>query len=347
MSSNLSELDNWAINKITTEYKDDIQLLIGHNSYRLPGDVELARISFFFPATDKAYELAKAFIIDGIAYDLFPMSWERIERMTELDEDNASCVGDAEILYYRTEQDKERFLELQNRLKGHLNDPQFTLKKALEKVSVAMELYQTMMFEDELYKVRKAAGHILNYLLNAVAYSNGTYFRNGYMNRRTQKLLEMKDLPDDLLKLQEDIIKAGTTGETKQLCHELISSVRRYFTAKKGEPEKRWIDQNYADLADWYQELSYAWREIYHWCDQDDAVNAFMRGCFLQSELDIVAEEFGLEVFDLLGSFSSSDLAAYRKQAESLEKELISIIEKNGVSIESYDTVKDFLSAND
>jgi hypothetical protein len=345
MSANMSELDNWAINKIKTEYKDDIQLLIGHNSYRLPGDAELARISFFFPTTDRAYELAKTFIIDGVGYDLFPMSWERIERMTELDEDNASCVGDAEILYYRTEQDKERFLDLQNRLKEHLNDPQLTLKKALEKVSVAMELYQTMMFEDELYKVRKAAGHILNYLLNAVAYINGTYFRNGYMNAR-QDLLEMKDIPENLLQLQEGIIKADTTDEIKQLCHEVISNARRYFTGKKREPEKRWIDQNYADLASWYQELSYAWREIYHWCDLYDPVNAFMRGCFLQSELDIVAEEFGLEELDLLGSFSSDDLAAYRKQAEILEKEIISIIEKNGVSVESYDTVKNFLIAN-
>ena len=346
MSSKISELDNWAIKKIKTEFKDDVQLLIGHNSYRLPGDTELARISFFFPATDKAYELAKAFIIDGIGYDLFPMSWERIERMTELDEDNASCVSDGEVLYYRTEQDQERFHELQNRLREHLNDPQFTLKKALEKVSVAMELYQTMMFEDELYKVRKAAGHILNFLLNAVAYSNGTYFRTGYMNAR-QDLLEMKDIPEHLIQFQEEIINAGTIDEIKQLCHGLISSVRHYFTGKKGKPEKRWVDQNYTDLAGWYQELSYAWREVYHWCDSGDTVNAFMRGCFLQSELDIVAEEFGLDEFDLLGSFSSGDLTAYRKQAERLEKEIISVIEKNGVSIESYNTVKDFLSANE
>jgi hypothetical protein len=346
MNSKMSELDNWAIKKINTEYKDDIQLLIGHNSYRLPEDAEMARISFFFPATEKAYELAKAFIIDGIGYDLFPMSWERIERMTELDEDNASCVGDGEILYYRTEQDKERFLDLQNRLKEHLDDRQFTLRKALEKVSVSMELYQTMMFEDELYKVRKAAGHILNYLLNAVAYSNGTYFRNGYMNSRTQMLREMKDSPENLVQLQEDIIKASTIGEIKQLCHELISTARRYFAGKKEEPEKRWLDQNYADLASWYQELSYAWREIYHWCDRGDPINAFMRGCFLQSELDIVAEEFGLDEFDLLGSFNAGDLAEYRKQAESLEKKIISVIEENDVSIESYDTVKDFLSAN-
>ena len=161
-----------------------------------------------------------------------------------------------------------------------------------------------------------------------------------------QDLLEMKDIPENLLQLQEDIIKAGIAGEIKQLCHELISSTRRYFAVKRGEPEKRWIDQDYADLAGWYQELSYAWREVYHWCERDDPVNAFMRGCFLQSELDIVAEEFGLEEFDLLGSFRSDDLVAYRKQAEILEKEVISVIEKNGISIESYDTIKDFVSAN-
>jgi hypothetical protein len=30
-----SKLDNWVIGKIKAEYKDDVALLIGHNSYRL------------------------------------------------------------------------------------------------------------------------------------------------------------------------------------------------------------------------------------------------------------------------------------------------------------------------
>ena len=167
MKSRSNQMDTWAINKIMTEYKDDVLLLIGHNTYKLEKDADLATFSFFFPASEKGYELAKTFIIDGVGYDLFPMSWERIERIVELDEDNATCVGDAKILYFRKEEDKKRFLELQARLQDHLHNSQFMLNKALEKVNVAMELYQNMMFEEKLFKVRKAAGYILNFLIDS------------------------------------------------------------------------------------------------------------------------------------------------------------------------------------
>jgi len=145
MTNKLSKLDNWAIDKIKTEYKDDIDLLIGHNTHRLDEDKAKASISFFFPATEKGWGLSKTFIIDGTGFDLFPMSWERIARMAALDEDNASCLGDGIILYYRTEEVKKRFLEIQSRLEAHLGDPRYMLNKALEKLDIAMGLYQTML----------------------------------------------------------------------------------------------------------------------------------------------------------------------------------------------------------
>jgi len=346
MKTEGKKLDNWAINKIKTEYKDDVLLLIGHhNTYKLEKDRDLASLSFFISVSEKANGLSKAFIVDGVGYDLFPMSWERLERITELIEDNATCVGDAEILYYRTEEDKKPFLELQARLQEHLNNRQFMLHKSLEKVNVAMELYQTMMFEETLFKVRKAAGYILNFLITAVAYSNQTYLKNGYMNH-IPELAAMKSIPDDFIRLYEAIVKANTSEESKKLCHEMILNTRQYLSAMIEKPGKKEDGLKMEDLAGWYQELSYAWREVYYWCDQNDAVKAFMRGCFLQSEIDIVTEEHGLEEMDLLGSFNADDLTAYRHQAEILEKQIVSIIEKHGVTIETYESEEEFLEKN-
>jgi hypothetical protein len=345
MKTGVSKLDTWVLNKIKTEYKDDILLLIGHNSYRLEKDAELAKFSFFFPATDRGNELARTFIIDGIGYDLFPMSWERIERMTELDEDNASCVGDSEILYYRKEEDRKRFLELQIRLQDHMKDPQFLLKKSLEKVGIAMELYQTMMFEDSLYKVRKAAGYILNYLITAVTYSNGKYFSKIYVDHLPE-LSAMKNIPVDFTGLYEAVVKVKTNEEIKTLCHQIIYNTRQYLGSLKGKPEKRREKQDYRELAGWYEELSYAWREIYHWCDRKDPVKAFIRGCFLQSELDIVGEEFELGEMDLLGSFDAGDMTKFRSQAETLAKKVISATEGHNVKIDKYDSIDEFLKKN-
>lgn len=345
MKTGLSKLDAWVLNKIKTEYKDDILLLIGHNSYKLEKDAELAKSSFFFPATDRGYELARTFIIDEVGYDLYPMSWERIERMTELDEDNASCVGDGEILYYRKEEDRLRFMELQARLQNHMKDPQFLLKKSLEKVGIAMELYQTMMFEDSLYKVRKAAGYILNYLITAVAYSNGKYFSKIYASHLSE-LPTMKSIPADFARLYEAVVKANTTEEIKTLCHEIIRITREYLGSLKGKPKKRWEKQDYRALAGWYEELSYLWREIYHWCGRNDPVKAFMRGCDLQSELDIVGEEFELGEIDLLGSFDSNNITKFIKRAETLEKKIILTIKEHGAVIDSYTSIEEFLDKN-
>jgi hypothetical protein len=346
MSPELSKLDNWVLNKIETEYRDDIQLLIGHNSYRLEQDAGLATSSFFFTDTEKGYGLAGTFIIDGVGYDLFPMSWERIGRMAELDEDNASCVGDATVLYYRNEGDRQRFLDMQARLQKHLEDPEFMVKKALEKVAVAMGLYQTMLFEDSLHRVRKNAGTILDFLANAVAYSSGTYFRHGYTDHMAE-LAAFSRKPDNFIKLYQSVVKAETAGDTKARCHEIIYTTMQFLNAIKGRAVKRWKEPDYRELASWYEELSYAWREVYHWCDRNEPMNAFMRGCFLQGELDIVSEEFGLEEFDMLGVFDANNLNACRERAQAIENRIVSLIEEQGVSIDRYDTIEQFLEKNE
>jgi hypothetical protein len=340
----LSKLDNWVIEKIKKEYKDDVALLIGHNSYRLEEDKDKASFSFFFPASEKALGLAKTFIIDGAGYDLFPMSWERIERMAALDEDNASCVGDAKILYYRAEADKKRFEEIQSRLKEHLVDSRFMLNKALEKLDIAMGLYQGMLFEDTLYKLRKAAGYIVLYLSNAVAYSHGKYFSTSHQSHLAD-LKAMKSLPKDFVRLYGEVAHARIAEELKKLCYEMIYNTRQFLNAKKGSA-KSTPNPGFSGLADWYQELSYAWREIYHWCDRNEAEKAFVRGSFLQSELDIVGEEFGLGEMDLLGAFDAADLPAFRKRAESLEKQILAAIKKLGETVESYASLEDFLEKN-
>jgi len=345
MKTEGEKLNDWVINKIKTEYKDDVLLLIAHNTYKLEKDSNAASVSFFFPASEKGVGLARSFIIDGIGYDLFPMSWDRIERMTNLDEDNAACVGEATILYYRKEGDKKRFLDLQTRLQDHLHNPGYMIDKALEKVNVAMELYQTMMFEESLFKVRKAAGHIVNFLSNAVAYSNMTYFRKGYQNS-TADLLAMESIPEDFMRLCQDIVQADSGDEIKKVCHKIIQNTRQFLSAKKGKSKSTKSNQNFQDLAHWYQELSYAWREIYQWCDEKDAIKAFIRGCYLQSELDIIGEEFRLGEFDMLGAFKADDLVAYRRRAENLEKKMVSIIGDHGVTLEVYDSVDEFLVKN-
>ncbi|MBI2849989.1 MAG: hypothetical protein HYX80_02985 [Chloroflexi bacterium] len=341
MKTRGERLTDWVINKIKTEYKDDVCLLEGHTTLRLEKDKELAAFSYFVPASDKALGLARTFIIDGVGYDLFPMSWERIEKIADLTEGNTTVLIDARILYARSEEDRKRFTALQAKLQKNLQDPKYRLTKALEKLNIVMEVHQTMQFEDTLYKVRKASGYIAKYLAEAVAMTNGTYFTSLF-----DDLAAMPDIPKDFIRLYEAIVKAGSSEELKKLCYEMIYDTRQFLSAKRGTREKGDYNRNFKDLASWYQELIYTWRRVYHFCDENDPVRGFSWGCLLQSELDIVREEFGLDEMDLMGVFKAGDMTAYRKRAEELQKNIVSAIERHSVVIDAYDSVEDFLKKN-
>ena len=34
---------------------------------------------YFIPKTERAYSFARTFMIEGVGYDIYPMSWERLE----------------------------------------------------------------------------------------------------------------------------------------------------------------------------------------------------------------------------------------------------------------------------
>ena len=344
MKTDNERITEWIIGKIKSKYSQDVKLLLGDDVYKLDIDRPHRAMGYYFPASENANKLGKTFIIDGIGYDLFPMSWERMENIADLNEDNAPVILDARVLYSTSEEERERFLALQRRLRDHLNDPQYSRQKALEKVSIAMELYQTMAFEDTLYKVRKAAGHIIIYLSHAVAYSNRTCFRRGH-NEQIADLAKMPHLPVDFVKLIGAIIAAPSIPEITNLCHQLIKNTRQFFSTGNSA-EIPIHNCNYQELAGWYHELSYAWREVYHWCEQKEAAKAFIRGSFLQSELDVVQAEFGLPEMDLLGAFDAVNLADFRKRAQVLEDQIINTIKEHGASLDSYSSVEEFLTRN-
>jgi hypothetical protein len=297
------------------------------------------------PANENGNKLAQTFIIDGVGHDLYPRSWKRIESMADFDDDFTNGLADAKILYCRNEEDKKKFIAMQERLKANLQDRDFMYKKALGKLDTAMEIYRTMMFEEALYKVRMAAGFIARYLSIAVACINGTYFRQR-LDLETVELAQMKELPDNMITFIEAIITARSVDELKSCSHELIRTSRDFIAARKPPKEEETETPDYEGLADWYEEGSLMWRRIYHHCDAQNYQRAFPDAINLQYELNIIKEEFGLKEMDLLGSFDAANLSAFKQKARKLEHYIISEIENHGVSLNQYGTLEQFLANN-
>ncbi|MHB1457785.1 MAG: hypothetical protein ACYC0V_12825 [Armatimonadota bacterium] len=345
MKKNGTELADWAVRKIETEYKDDVCLLLEHNTLRLEEDRDGVDFSYYIPATNRANCLARTFIVDGIGYDLFPMSWERIEDIAELNEVITTCLADAEILFARSEVDRQRFGSLQARLVANLQNPHMMYKKALAWFNTAMDMYQEILFEESICKVRENAGHICNLLALSIACINGKYFKHGQTDQISE-ILSMNDIPVRFVDLYEQIIYTKMIDEQKRLCHDIISVMKKFLDDHNTDAVPAVVNPDAAGLAAWYQELSYTWRRVYHWCNADSPINAYLWCCLLQNEVNRVGAENGIDDLDILSYFDADNLSAFRKRAEYMEQKIIDFIEANGVTIDSYPSVEAFLEKN-
>lgn len=361
MNNTTQKLTEWAINKIKTDYPDDVALLIAVEGNSVNGDGHGECFDYFVPATDRGEELNQTIIIDGVGHDLYPRSWERTERTANLDDRCTLCLSNAKILYSKSREEEDRFLALRQKLFENLADKEFTYKKALERLDVAMDLYRTMMFENALYKVRMAASFVVDYLSEAVAYLNGTYrtdfgtYRSVFGKRHyelpegeelSKSRTEAIELPESFIEYSNAVINAKTADELKNLSHLLISVTRRFIATHKPVHAQPKINNNFTDLANWYQELSLIWRRLRYYCYIADVPQAFAEACLLQSELMVAEEEFGLDEMDLLGCYQADNLTELKNQSISFEKYIVDEIENHGVKINKYDTVEDFLAHN-
>ena len=344
IKNNDTRLADWAVKKIESDFRDDVCLLLEHRTLKLEKDMGAKAFSFYIPATNRANGLARTFIIDGIGYDIFPMSWERIERMADVKEYNTTCLADAEILWARSDEDRRRFESLQARLKANLQNPAYMLERAKKWFDTVKEIYQDTLFEDRLYKVRENAGFICDLLSIAVAFANGCYFQHGQTGQLAE-LSGMKKIPEDFAKLYEAIVNESSSDIQKRLCYEIIKNTKAFLDGQSKTPSVA-TAPDFSELAAWYQELCYTWHRVYYWCDMNDSVNAYIWCCNLQNEVDEWGAKFGIADTDIFSSFKADDLAGFRKRAKTVEARFLQVLADNGTKLDEYNTVEDFLKAN-
>lgn len=342
MKTNIQKLQEWAVNKIKTEYPDDIALLIAVEAQSVNNDGHSECFDYFIPATERGIELECTFIIGGVGHDLYHRSWERTERTANFDDGFSNGLGKAKIVYSRTPQDEKRFWDLRQKMFDNLNNKEFMYKKALIKLDHAMDLYRTLMFENELYKIRMAAGYIADYLSTAIAYLNGTYLGD------MKQVSALDKLPDGYIQYLRIMYDTESADEFKNLAHLMISSVRRFVENNVSVKNQTKPVPDFNDLAGWYQEMALSWYRIAYYCDTGNFENAMYYACYLQNELLIIQEEFGLYDGDmnLLGYFNAKNLSPLKSRSIELQKYITNILRDKKIKIEQYGTVDDFLKCN-
>lgn len=340
-------LTQWAIDKIRTDYPDDIALLVAVTGHAVDGDGHGECFDYFVPCTERGNELGQDFILGGVGHDLYPRDWARMERTANLDDGSTWCLGNAQILYSRTPEDRQRFETLRTKLLTNLKDRTFIYQKALQWLNVGMDQYRTLMFDDQIQRVRTAAGLVHWHMSYCVYTLNGTYYgQTGLRDGAIPHLQRLAELPDRFVELYRAVMDAEDIPALRDLAHEIIQVTRAFIAAHKPDGLKPDINTDFHQLAQWYEEMSLTCRRVRYYSRMGNADAAFVDACSMQKELDIVCDEFGLPQIDVMGSWDPHDLQKISDRATEMERQIIQIIEDHGEKVRSYATIEDFLQDN-
>lgn len=343
-----NELIKWAVDKIKKDYTEDVALLIGQKgACKIPTDQQNIAFDFFVPNTKKGYNLSQTFIIEDMGYDLFPMSWERLEGIANLNEKITFAFAKGVVLYARTKEDEERFLKFQEKLKSNLENKEFAYRKSLEQIDTTMNIFKTMFFDNDISHVRKSAGGIMQYLSMAIATFNGTFLSGSYGSSQFVKEVSQMSLKPELFgEICEDIVIEKDIDKIKNSVYRLIDTTRRFFMKNRQTQFQNERNYNYEDLAEWYYEARYSFRRVKYYCNAKDYMSAYELGCYLQIEFDAIQGEFGLDRMDLLGCFEWDNLLNFQNQANKLEEYILTVIKENNIKLKIYDDLQAFLERN-
>lgn len=317
-------------------YKNDIDIFAVYGSY-VRGDAhEKSDIDFYFiPKTDKGYELHTSFILDDIGYDLWPLSWDRLESFAEY-KGMVSLIADAKVIYYGSDEDLSKFISLQYKAK-HPTDADFDgeARKILE---TCKQDFFDMMCTLDLSRQKETAVKIIENLVFAIALINKSYTHSGW-GKSIFEISKMPCIPDRFIELCNVVICSENNAVITDSIRLLIKNTAALFNGNQHTCNI----QN--DFVYFYEEAKSLYNKLYNACDTNDSVTALMAGVSIQCDLISMlgVEEYQSIGFpDITAAFRSNHLHDYKSTAFLHEYCLIDFLHKHSVKINIYNTIDEF-----
>lgn len=338
----------WIVNKVNAEYADDISLVFLYGSYingsaNGKSDVDC----YYIPKTERGYNMAVDFIIDGVGYDIFPMSWERVAKIADLHESLTPLVGDVRAVYYHDAGDLRRFKDLQDRLRSNLQREEYVRKIAAERCDAASGMCAQMNLLCEEKEIRKTAGNIIMTLADAVAVYHHDYYHFGLKKQFENLRDNFPGIPESIVNGYKNVVEAANTEDVKKHAEKMLEAVCEYLditsAVKEISPEESRKENklNVQWLAGLYEEISSMFQKIYVCCENGNDILAFLSAVCLQRDLDD-AEEAGCPGYDLLSGFNHTQLHQLSAKAREIERDFVRLITENGGNIKKYDSFEAF-----
>jgi predicted nucleotidyltransferase len=335
-----SEILATIIEKIEISYPEDISLLICYGSY-VTGDYGLmSDIDFFFvPKTEKGYTLGEQFILDDIGYDSWPVSWERLIRISQLEEHITSILMDGKVLFASSEDELHKFDELKKNVVQRLHNKTTIRDRSKRSIEKAKVLYFALQ-NDENDIMFIHAMNIMETLLFALALINGTYTHKG-VKRIDHELKRFSLLPERFLERYQRLIRTHDASVRQNILRELIHETETLWNTHFGSGKEA---PDVSELKGFYEEFKSTYNKLLCACDEKNYEQAYYAGYMIDQE----TQEFLVKYSkpgtfpDMMNTIIRNDFEIVRVKCLDHERQLLNLLNQHGIKINTYRNIHEF-----
>ena len=299
-------------------HKDEVAIIAYYGSYAKGTASPTSDLDvYYIPDEGKAESLSSQFIIDGLPYDFWPVSWELAEDIANLRSRRpwavaASLIADAQVLYHRSQEDLDRLNALKARIK-ELTRPEsrkIMVERALDEFKNTLFQLGQMRFamaDDDVAGMRWAGRKFVNSAVNCLALVNQTYFTKGW-GANWSRILKMPQKPDGLEEMIREIITPQDTDSMLEEADKLAKEVRRILLAAQASISEPVDARNV--FKDFYFYIFEYKNKVLSACERKDVIAAGFAAFHLQEEIcqcmNKVEDGFYGTDFNLLGEYTKA-----------------------------------------
>ena len=326
---------NAFVENIKTNHKDDVGLIIVYGSYVNNTMNELSDVDVMFVGkTDKAYGLQKQYIYEGVGYDFFCMSVERVHKIIDEYQPLISILAEGRLLYADSEEKVGHFKKLQERLANL--DKIEPVDKYFWQVDTLLKEMKANAFDHQFASI-ETKRHLQGYMIYQIMHFMQLINRKNLKFGTKQIVSELQAMPlrPKTLVYHLELLTKDTV-QTRDIMN-IVQSFEAYYQSLR----EQYCPFDMGSLNGFYEEECSVWNKIITAAKNDDIMTAYLAATSIENELVGYRKHFT----DLTNLFSSYDstVESLLDSAKKTETEILHILKEQQINVRVFSALDDVL----
>lgn len=324
------------IEKIKKDYPEDVACVVIMGSTIYDDTHEKSDLDMYFIVkTERGYALQDVFIIDGVGYDFWAVSWEFIETLANHERRITSILTEGKVLYYGNDEDKRKFQELKKRALDREEGERF-FNRGETQLKEALYLLHQLEQMEALHQVRRNAAELVGAVTYGIALLNRTTIKRG-RGKLKKEILQMEIVPEGF---GEDFDRIFLSNEPSVIKNASRSMVSQFDNSLKQEMRK---SENVVAFKEsfggYYEELINFYNKLERACRINDPYTALIVSTEITNEIENGFKGTRVspdELPNLLEAYRPTDLSNLATVGKLHQNALLKILEREKVPIKIY-----------